>query len=381
MLYDGVIDLVTLRGHDPYFSTMRILLVFFSLILLSLDGTAQIVPKQVYPATYMCQRTVDQIQIDGLNNEQTWVKAHPLSELVDIEGPDMPAPTLNTRVQMAWDDDYLYVFVEMQEPHLWATLENHDDIIWRDNDFELFFDPDMDTHNYMEFEYNVFGTLLDLYLVKPYRDGGPMLIEWDVKGVRSAVHVYGTINDGTDQDRGWNLEVAIPFQALKTHKGAKNPEAGTRWMLNFSRVQWDLDWTGEEYVKRKDAEGHQLPEHNWVWSPQGLINMHYPEKWGFMKFSDEPVGEEAEFIGWVHADASRIWLREVYYGQRLYYAENKKYASSLDEILQYHDAFQGVMQWLDFVKTPTGYQCTIKLNQTTEKWAIDETGKTQLVEK
>ena len=26
------------------------------------------------------------------------------------------------------------------------------------------------------------------------------------------------------------------------------------------------------------------PEDNWVWSPQGEIDMHIPEKWGFVRF-------------------------------------------------------------------------------------------------
>ena len=27
-----------------------------------------------------------------------------------------------------------------------------------------------------------------------------------------------------------------------------------------------------------------LPEDNWVWSPQGAINMHLPERWGRLRF-------------------------------------------------------------------------------------------------
>jgi hypothetical protein len=26
-------------------------------------------------------------------------------------------------------------------------------------------------------------------------------------------------------------------------------------------------------------------EDNWVWSPQGLINMHVPDRWGYVRFS------------------------------------------------------------------------------------------------
>jgi hypothetical protein len=33
-----------------------------------------------------------------------------------------------------------------------------------------------------------------------------------------------------------------------------------------------------KYVKQPGRED------NWVWSPQGAINMHLPEHWGFVRF-------------------------------------------------------------------------------------------------
>jgi len=46
-------------------------------------------------------------------------------------------------MQMLWDDECLYIAAEMEEPHLWATLTEHDSIIFHDNDFEVFLDPDV----------------------------------------------------------------------------------------------------------------------------------------------------------------------------------------------------------------------------------------------
>jgi hypothetical protein len=42
----------------------------------------------------------------------------------------------------------------LESPHVWATLTNHDTVIFQDPDFEVFIDPDGDTHNYYEFEIN-----------------------------------------------------------------------------------------------------------------------------------------------------------------------------------------------------------------------------------
>ena len=72
---------------------------------------------------------------------------------------------------MLWDDTYLYVGALLEEPHVWATLTQHDSVIFHDNDFEVFIDPDGDNHEYCEIEINALNTEWDLFLNKPYRDG------------------------------------------------------------------------------------------------------------------------------------------------------------------------------------------------------------------
>ena len=52
---------------------------------------------------------------------------------------------------------YFYVAAEMEEPHVWGTLTQHDAVIFQDNDFEVFIDPDGDNHEYYEFEINALG--------------------------------------------------------------------------------------------------------------------------------------------------------------------------------------------------------------------------------
>ena len=45
---------------------------------------------------------------------------------------------------MLWDDKFFYVAAEMEEPHVWGTLTKHDSVIFHDNDFEVFIDPNGD---------------------------------------------------------------------------------------------------------------------------------------------------------------------------------------------------------------------------------------------
>ena len=79
-----------------------------------------------------------------------------------IGGPSSPAPALGTRARMIWDDRAFYVAADLAEPHLWSTITAHDAVIFRDHDFEVFVDPDGDTHQYYEFEINARGAFWDL---------------------------------------------------------------------------------------------------------------------------------------------------------------------------------------------------------------------------
>ena len=57
---------------------------------------------------------------------------------VDIQGATQPRPRFRTRAKMLWDDEYFYIAAELEEPHVWATLTEHDSVIFHDNDFEVF---------------------------------------------------------------------------------------------------------------------------------------------------------------------------------------------------------------------------------------------------
>ncbi len=63
---------------------------------------------------------------------------------MDIQGDAEAerAPRFRTRAKVLWDENYLYIAAELEEPHVWATLTNHDfAVIFHDPDFEVFIDP------------------------------------------------------------------------------------------------------------------------------------------------------------------------------------------------------------------------------------------------
>jgi hypothetical protein len=286
------------------------------------------------PKHYICYRTGEDLAIDGKLDEESWQQATWTDYFIDIEGPDKPSPRFKTRAMMLWDDDYFYIAGDMEEPDVWGKLTERDAVIFYDNDFEVFIDPDGDTHEYYELEVNTLGTEWDLFLVKPYRDGGPAIDAWDIQGLKTAIYVKGTLNQPGDADRGWSIEIAIPWDVLKqcAHKEAP-PENGDHWRVNFSRVEWQTDVRDGKYVKRTEPEtGKTLPEDNWVWSPQGLINMHYPEMWGHVQFSDKIAGRGDDlFIP--DSEVKAGWsLRQLYYRQRTHMMQYGNYTSDPDHL-------------------------------------------------
>ncbi|MBU2502020.1 carbohydrate-binding family 9-like protein [bacterium] len=286
------------------------------------------------PRQYGCPAVSVPPVIDGSLEDPAWSGAPWSDPFVDIEGPARPAPTFATRVKMIWDDRFFYVGAELEEPHLWATLRERDAVIYHDNDFEVFIDPDGDNHLYYELEINALGTEWDLLLVKPYRDGAPAVNAWDIQGLRTAVRLEGTLNEPGDTDEGWSVEIAIPWTVLAECAGRPAPpRPGDIWRVNFSRVQWDLEVEDGAYAKRLAAGGGPLPEHNWVWSPQGLIAMHYPEMWGEVMFmaggEAGPFDDSPEHLSITDAQT----LMPLYYAQREHHERHGRFAGSLGELI------------------------------------------------
>lgn len=277
---------------------------------------------------YVVYRTASAVDADGRLDEADWGAARWTADFVDMRGPDRPSPQFGTRAKLLWDDEALYVAARLEEPHVWATLTERDTRIYLDNAFEVFLDPDGDTHHYYELEVNALGTVWDLMLPKPYRDGGSLLSAWDIRGLEVGLHVDGTLNDPTDIDEGWTVEMALPWAVLvEAAPESRLPRPGEQWRLNFSRSHWSLDVVDGAYRKTPDTPA------DWsAWSPQGEINIHRPECWGFVQFADLSARDAT--VAFVEDPNERIRqaLRRLYYRQRDFRDAHGRYARDLGDL-------------------------------------------------
>lgn len=275
------------------------------------------------PPVYQCKRAKGTLVPDGDIDKPFWAEAQWTGDFQDIEGHIRPQPRFRTRAKMLWDDKNIYFAAELTGNEIWAHVTKRDDVIFRDNDFEIFIDPDSDTQCYYEFEMNARNTVWDLLLTKAYRDGGKAVNGYDIGGLKTAVKIDGELNNPSAKNIRWCCEIVMPFEALCVEQNKKAPAPGEFWRVNFSRVQWKVDVNGGEYIKKTDNKGRLLPEDNWVWSPTGIVDIHYPELWGFVFFcrgSEEYTVPKEELIKWE--------LRRYYYAEHAYFAGNGGYTET-----------------------------------------------------
>lgn len=254
--------------------------------------TAEAVP------TAVCQRAEGTIVVDGRLEESTWRKAAPLSPLRDLSGG---AAAYSADIRMAYDDEFLYIGAVLPAKTLRASQTKRDSIIYHDDDFEVFIDPTGTGRNYLELEINALGTVWDLFLTAPYRAGAACvaLHDWDIKGLRSAVTLQGTLNAGEGDDTSWTVELAWPWASItglsELPRKGRPPAPGTEIRMNFSRVDHP---SGAPFGTPGYAEV------NSVWAPTRQATIHAPEHWGRVRLSERPVGTPETFpptVGlWVH---------------------------------------------------------------------------------
>jgi hypothetical protein len=261
-------------------------------LVLAVLASAAITPEILpYPKAHPVYQlgAGETIKVDGILNESAWAETGWSTNFVDIAFG--PTPRFATKFKARWTGTTLYVGYFLEDPQIWANITEHDEVIFYDNDAELFIDPDGSCASYKELEVNALATTWDLILDRPYIDGGSAKYgpgKWDMPDLKAATQVYGcTINDPTTGPCShWTLELALPLDSYVVNDTVARspPVPGDLWRWDFSRVEWHVTQTDQGYQKVLNTAAD-----NWVWSSQGSINMHLPERWGYLCWLDSRV--------------------------------------------------------------------------------------------
>ena len=282
------------------------------------------------PKSYTLYHTASPLKIDGILNEKSWQETPWTDYFIDIEGEQKPAPAYKTRVKMIWDDKFLYIAAQMEEPHIWANKRPEKDIIFKDNVFKIFIDPDNNMNDDFEIQINPQNNMLFLVMNKPYRDGGKPVSGWEPIGYQSGVTIKGTMNNPADTDKEWTAEIALPLAAFSFNPG--DPKQNSQFRINFLRTGFDFKVENGVYSKALDAAGKPFPPHYAVWTSQGIINMHYPERWAYTIFSDKLPAATPQIFILPYAEKQKKLLWLAYYRQKEFFKKSKQYAATLKEL-------------------------------------------------
>jgi hypothetical protein len=180
--------------------------------------------------SYQVRYAESAIKIDGRLDEPAWKSA---AEMDSFEFPWWEAGTQEqTQAKLTWDNEYLYVSFVCEDVYISAEHVERDSPVYYDDCVEVFTSPNPDQlEKYFNIEMNVIEASLDFF----HPEGPGTKTDWD-PAIQIATTVDGTLNDDSDLDRGWVLEVAIPFSAFKDVAKNTPPHIGDVWRLNLNRL-------------------------------------------------------------------------------------------------------------------------------------------------
>lgn len=221
---------------------------------------AQKRPTEGHHLIHSIPRSQGKIVVDGRRDESAWSAAPSFTPFLFTWWKAGDGPKQPTDVKMLWDDDYLYVSFRCSDTDVRATRTDRDSDVYRDDCVEVFASPDTEhPENYFNLEINALGTLLDNYRPEGVKPKTP----WNPAGIQIATKVNGTLNDDSDVDEGWTLELAIPFELFG------RPSVGDSWRLNVHRL-----------------EGNMTVKSQWAPGDRNRSSFHTPEFFGTVQFRD-----------------------------------------------------------------------------------------------
>lgn len=214
----------------------------------------------------------------------------------------------DTRAAVLWSNEHLFVKYWAQEPHLHGTMMTRDQLLFNENNVELFIDGG---DSYYELElsannvvYEVLFVWRDAYDAEdarfagldPLRDGLTFggnndrnsatfwtgdhprgvrwaFTNWDLEGLETEVELDGTINDDSDVDKGWQAMMKVPWASMEVLANGRTlpPTDGDVWSFQFAR-----------YERLTELDTNV----GWAWTSVGNRDNHVPEKFTPVVFAE-----------------------------------------------------------------------------------------------
>jgi hypothetical protein len=222
-------------------------------------GAFLIANADALPNRYDCIQTHDSIVIDGMLNEPAWSVADSIAFSENTKGG---TPRKRTFAWALWDSTNFYVGMIAYTDSVAGTVTQRDGQIWAYDCLEIMYDPDGDSLNYTELEWNCLNTIFDEFWKAPLSGGNLGY----TAPLQSKITVQGTANKASDKDTSWTLEISIPWTTIDTgSKISLPPKDNDSIRINLFR---------------EDYSPYQLS----AFSPTMAGSFHIPKMFGIFKF-------------------------------------------------------------------------------------------------
>lgn len=265
--------------------------------LISGHGAGVAQEGQDVPVT-RARRASGPIAVDGRLDEAAWGAAERVGPFV-LTGTGAASPTGQaTHARVLWDDARVYFAFEVEDRDVWARDAQRDDVeLPADEVVEVFLDDGGEGLTYYELEVSPKNVVYDLLCQKGPGDTFTAFAHWDAKaipalgplGLETAVTVQGTLDvvasgatpvELAQEDRGWTVELALPWTALWSTgvhtepRAPVPPRVGDRWRLGLYRIERPRVATAQGTVEYQ------------AWSPTRRPSFHVPARFGVLEFAE-----------------------------------------------------------------------------------------------
>lgn len=214
------------RSFDMAFKISVILVCFITMFQFFLHGEQGQTNNKWMPHTDQIRKASGKITIDGHINEEAWGNALVIDVNIEIMPAENSEAPVKTQCLILYGDKNLYVAFKAYDPQprqIRAHMSDRDNI-YLDDMVGIFVDTFNDQNRAFVFFTNPLGIQMDEIV----SDGGTYEDDsWDAIW-RSAAHI---------DDKGYEVEMAIPFQVLQFPRGTDTQTWGFMPVRIYPRSQ------------------------------------------------------------------------------------------------------------------------------------------------
>ncbi len=256
------------------------LLVCVSLVFIGCDGPSKNPTSEKVKElpSFTAHKATSKIVVDGKADEVDWNKSevHTFKHFYYHDSIKKENDEQRTEFRMLWDEDYLYAFFNCSDKFITARELVRDGAPYMDDCAEVFLSPVPDQiPMHMGFEVNLFNVSNDFWFMTDYYKGQTGVLKAFNPDFETEVVIKGTVNNNSDIDEGWTMEMKIPLDLFFKLDTYAPIAVGSRW--TFLALRQD----------RNEVDGvRRITSTLFPSDYEDGFDVHAPSSFGYLYFKE-----------------------------------------------------------------------------------------------